>query len=566
MKKLNYLWMGILGMCLIATSCKKNETNNSNSNTDGMVFKASIEKSADTRTSIDPQGSDGIVNWTSGDKIQISNGEGTSIFTLTSGAGSNTGEFTTSDNNFVETEDYVAVYPQTATIGADGIGISLASVQNYDLTSHSFAEGINPMVAASTTNNLNFKNVCGGITFTLRGNGVTPTEITSVVLTAKKTSEKLWGEFNVTNFDNPTMEYTGNGGSNEIGNKLTLAFEPYTLGPEEPLDFYFILPQGVLSQGFRIEVLTTDGNLSIAKETNSSAATILRNNIWKLTDLPVPPPAAVPSTFSVDEDHRVFVSRGNLQYVPCEDKWQFPLEQYEYIGNAPGNTTPLEEGRATMCDIIDLFGWGTSGHNHGAVCYQPWAISETGTDYYAYGDPDADLNDNDGTADWGYNVIHWDDNVTPENYGWRTMTNDEWHYMFDVRVTPSGIRYAKGNIDGRNGLFMLPDEWDSNIYTLNNPNEGDVDYSVNTVTMSDWKDVLEAHGVMFLPCGGDRQGLVCETQATNGDYWSATHDERPDHPTWAHQMYFTPTEVTPDAAYGRIKGRAVRLVKDVPQD
>ena len=34
---------------------------------------------------------------------------------------------------------------------------------------------------------------------------------------------------------------------------------------------------------------------------------------------------------------------------------------------------------------IDLFGFGTSGYNHGAVCYQPWSTSTTNRDYYAYG-------------------------------------------------------------------------------------------------------------------------------------------------------------------------------------
>ena len=103
---------------------------------------------------------------------------------------------------------------------------------------------------------------------------------------------------------------------------------------------------------------------------------------------------------------KVYFSKGNLQYKASTNTWQFAANQYDYIGNANSNISSSYSG------WIDLFGWGTSGYNHGANCYQPWSTSQTDSDYYAYGQYTYDLYDQTGKADWGYNAISNGGNVS----------------------------------------------------------------------------------------------------------------------------------------------------------
>ena len=56
--------------------------------------------------------------------------------------------------------------------------------------------------------------------------------------------------------------------------------------------------------------------------------------------------------------------------------------------------------------LIEIFfAWGTSGYDQGAVYYQPYSINGSNSCYYAYGNKRANLYDQTGKADWGYNAI-----------------------------------------------------------------------------------------------------------------------------------------------------------------
>ena len=144
-------------------------------------------------------------------------------------------------------------------------------------------------------------------------------------------------------------------------------------------------------------------------------------------------------TINSDGDQVIF-SKGNLQYQASTNTWRFAENQYDYIGNAVGNTSPSASQKAWL----DYFNWGTSGYNHGATCYQPWSTSTSRGNYYAYGSSSKNLYDakDDGSmrgqADWGYNAISNGGNT--ENSGWRTLTKEEWAYIITSRT--DSYKYA----------------------------------------------------------------------------------------------------------------------------
>ena len=262
------------------------------------------------------------------------------------------------------------------------------------------------------------------------------------------------------------------------------------------------------------------------------------------------PTGAINGLFSVSATQQVYFSQGNLQYQASSNNWRFATNQYDYIGSANSNISQTYNG------WIDLFGWGTSGYNHGAVCYQPWSISQTTSDYYAYGSEIYNLYDQTGQADWGYNAISNGGNQTNQ---WRTLTTDEWQYVFNTRTTSSGLRYAKAKVNNVKGVILLPDNWSSSTYSLNNTNQGSASYSSNTISISQWS-IIENAGAVFLPAAGYRRGTTASFVNSHGDYWSASFLDR----NLACIVSFTGEYLYPLAGSSHYQGQAVRLVQDNP--
>lgn len=117
--------------------------------------------------------------------------------------------------------------------------------------------------------------------------------------------------------------------------------------------------------------------------------------IQGLTKLVAQPQGSLNGLFSVGASKKVFFSQGNLQYQASTNTFRFAPLQTESIGEDNSNIS------STYSGWIDLFGWGTSGYNHGATSYQPWSSSTNNSYYYAYGNSCYNLYDQNGKADWG---------------------------------------------------------------------------------------------------------------------------------------------------------------------
>lgn len=191
--------------------------------------------------------------------------------------------------------------------------------------------------------------------------------------------------------------------------------------------------------------------------------------------------------FSIGSNQSIYFSKGNLQYQASTNTWRIAENQFDYVGLGNSNISPSYSG------WIDLFGWGT-GNN-------PTNISGDPYDYnYFY--------------DWG------DNNISNGNgNNWRTLTYDEMSYVVNTRNTASGIRFAKATIDGICGVILLPDNWNSSLYNLINTNNGEVDYSVNTMALQTWLDVFEQNGAVFLPAAGYRGGRTVYEVGLFGAYY-----------------------------------------------
>ena len=232
--------------------------------------------------------------------------------------------------------------------------------------------------------------------------------------------------------------------------------------------------------------------------------------------------------FSVSPTKKVQFSKGNLQYKASTRTWRFAEHQWDIIGKDNENISWRYKG------WIDLFGWGTGN--------KPTKKSIEAGRY-------SDFND------WGKN-IKTDGGFKKR---WFTLTKDEWVYLFNTRSTNYGIRYAKAIVNGVNGMILLPDNWRSYYYILNNTNNDEANYSENTISKSEWISRLEVHGAIFLPAAGCREWKGVYDVGSLGRYWSATRYNN----YRAYYVDFGNSFLYPDRNFDVCYGRSVRLVCEV---
>ena len=271
-------------------------------------------------------------------------------------------------------------------------------------------------------------------------------------------------------------------------------------------------------------------------------------------------------SFSVAAATQVVFSPGNLQaMISAEPEahscrfaqgWRFAPHQYDVIGNAPGNTTFAQN------DYVDLFAWVGQG-----AIYDSFGITTVSTDD---ADHFGDSASGSLRTDWGSAQKL----VRDIGAGWRTLTADEWDYLFNSR--PSGAevngvknaRYARATLavgsGSVNGILLFPDG-----YAGGTPAGVVWNDAVNAASTGGWEhaaavsaagwDALEAKGCVFLPAAGYRSGATVLGPDTYGYYWSASAADL----QHAYKLEFGGAGLDPSAACDRFLGLAVRLVKEL---
>ena len=481
---------------------------------------------------------------------------------------------------------YWAVYPTTLAGAASGnnipgnfttstLTVDFPTTQTYDasasaLSGNTYMAGYASV--PSSTENIVFqmRNLGAVLKLNLKADA-SATDKRASRIEFTTTNGALAGDFTVSNSTIPTITPAANA-TKILTVNLTDGTNNY-IDLSSSKEIYAILPP-MASKKLTMTIYNVDN-----KQTNKTitSATLERNKIYTntISDLCFCECGGGTPYFTINSaGDKVVFAPGNLQYQASTGTWRFAASQWDYIGNAPGNTTAAAS-RATQSDWIDLFGWGTSGWDNTAndpyaVNFQPWAIS-IGTvnstyNEYGYGPSinmtDTNLTGTSANYDWGvYNAIFNPKTSTTDPAGtWRTPTAEEWDYILNTRSTCSGgIHYAKAKVNGVQGLIILPDNWDANNYALNNTDQQGVQYTVNDITATQWNDIFEPAGCAFFPAAGHTYNNTVH-QPNYGYYWSTTCYRS----IRAYTLFFTnEASVRLSTDNKRCLGRSVRLVKEV---
>ena len=250
---------------------------------------------------------------------------------------------------------------------------------------------------------------------------------------------------------------------------------------------------------------------------------------------------ALRGRFAISATDTVAFSRGNLQYQPSTSTWRFAENQWDFVGTANGRIRSYQystEGWVwTYKGWLDLFGWGT-GNN-------PTASSTTNSNYGSF-------------TDWGRNAIS---NGGKKANLWRTLTKDEWDYLFRGRENAASL-YANGTVSGVNGSIILPDNWVIPADLHFKPsNSTDSTAAPNNYTADEWM-FMEMAGAVFLPITYERsmdwQSEYCTAvyQENTARYWTSTPNGT--NGAYYYVPYGNPTILMDN----RYVGKGVRLVQN----
>ncbi|MBQ9474031.1 MAG: hypothetical protein IJU81_06440 [Bacteroidales bacterium] len=262
------------------------------------------------------------------------------------------------------------------------------------------------------------------------------------------------------------------------------------------------------------------------------------------------PEGAVNGLFSVSEGRVVCFSRGNLQYQASTGTWRFAEQQHQYIGYSNSDIAVDYNG------WIDLLGWGTSGWDGAGASRQPWSSSD---DYSTYGPVgEFNLTGDYSNADWGvYCAIA---NGGGKAGLWRTLSREEWDYLFFSRAEAAG-KWGYATVAGTHGIIVLPDRFtdpksgaDGAAFVNGSVARG---WQANSYEGNGWAS-MEAAGALFLPAAGDRNGTNVADYDNCGDYWSSTCRGE----SGACILYFSGNDLYTYSC-GRGCGFSVRLVCDI---
>ena len=242
--------LAFLALLLVSCQSKLQET-------DGFVVAPDIIAEAEaqpgTRTliSVDNEG-EGTIYWTPGDEINLFYGTTSTHYTSQNAENATTAVFRTTDiigSTESASTNIWGLYPYNANAVCTGSAVTTTLQTSQSGVPGTFDDDLYISLAHSSTNNLRFFNVCGGIKFSLTRNDI------NAITFRGNNNEDLAGDISLSFVDGLPKATVVNG-QKEI-----------TLTPKgggtfaKDVNYYIIALPGTLSQGFTMTFRTSGGTV-----------------------------------------------------------------------------------------------------------------------------------------------------------------------------------------------------------------------------------------------------------------------------------------------------------------
>lgn len=435
---------------------------------------------------------------------------------------------------FAAGDNVTLQFPKSGAISYTGQTGTLADIaENFDWATADVTIASVDNHGISVSGSVDFVSQQAIIKFTLQDKGNSNAAISPSALTVNDGTSDI-----VSLTDIPAATYTTNGGAGIL---------------------YVALP-AVSSKTITLTATVGSDTYTL---TTAAAKSFTAGKFYRVTAQ-----MAKDGLFTISNDNgtttrQVHFSKGNLQatYDGSDWTWAFATNQWDYIGNAEGNTkvtasAPFVANYTGTSTTVDLFGWVGASSTWTGVAQYGINSSTTTSNTNGYG-----IGTNENLkSDWG----------TTMGTGWFTLTKNEWNYLFTGRTTGGTIgstsqaRYTmatiRTDVRGVNGIILFPDgvNFASKEFTKLGTVNGTSNF-VTKCTAAQWT-ALETKGCVFLPIAGCRSGSSVLNVGLWGCYWSSspiTSDVKK-----AYYVRFNSDYLNPQYSYvTRNYGHSVRLVR-----
>lgn len=510
MKKLSMILMAGL-LVLGLSQCKKENTNNNNEETEGVKITLTVDDGG-AKADVTPNEPYSPVTFQPDDKILVANG-GLYVGYLSyqSGvfSGNITATLTDTDalhfffvGNKVNTSNLTPGSTENITVDMSDQSGSPAVISYASLPYNG-----SPSVSAS-------------VKLLIKASGLV--KFTTNIGTTNDVTVSKTGMYNAMNIGfGTTPSFTP---AQSTTNPGAITLKRYT-GDSENKTFIAVIPQQEALSG--VTVTSVETRPGIVVPTVTIPAVEENTNYYDNGDDHLGVKLIIDYVFSVSNNTTVRFASGNLQYHATEQTWRFAEHQYDFA-----QTT---NGAWNTSGWVDLFGWGTWGSGQ-----NPLNISTDNSDYQWSSDFSGTLTNNSET-------------------GWRTLTQNEFNYLFHHRTNAKN-KYAAATVCDVHGLVILPDDWTlpgNCSFTVGFANR----WSTNTYDATQWTS-MESAGAVFLPAAGSREqydvGRV-DYVGYLGRYWSSSTGNGDN----VVETGFFDDSVYPASVGGiRRGGNSVRLVRE----
>lgn len=245
----------------LITSCEREQPSGFQRNDGGVTLYATLEQPADTKTALQ---ADGSVLWEPSEEIAVFSGSKSAKYTSTNDGPAAEAHFTPEDKSFTLGNDVWALYPydEEATF-ADGV-ITTTIPADQTACEGTFARGANVTVAHSTTADLKFYNVCGGVRFSVTEEGI------NKVIFEGLDGEVIAGKVQIA-LDESGLPYV----KDVLDGRLFITLTPPSGSTFEPGRWYYLsaLP-GALENGFKLRFYKDE---TYAKFVSDKSVTVKRS-------------------------------------------------------------------------------------------------------------------------------------------------------------------------------------------------------------------------------------------------------------------------------------------------
>ena len=595
MKKIHVAMVCVLaGVSIMMTGCKKEE---------GEVVTLGAEIAdgiGDGKVYLD---GDGYPSWESSDHLWV-NGDEKALSNIT-GTRAKVEGVTSAD-------DYVAVFPYNAGVSRIGNSatVTIPRAQTFERNTDNNQKIVAPMVAYTTETTLLFRNVCSLVKVTVTNNSGLPLYVRRIAINS---STRITGNATTTATQGRVTAPILSSDNNSFYDAV-LQFEGEGENiPYGQTKYYYVIVAPLSSANLTVTAyLTYKDNSNVKHDMHRGVKyTSVSLDQSKIAPVTLKVPEIDPANpeesdnpyidghYTVNNTGKqVRFSRGNLQYRKGNNysDWRLAINQYDFVGgnsnSTYGNVTTAS-GMSACHNVIypgnnsftggkwiDLFAWGTGDNPTKCLA----------SDNYS------------SFTDWGTNDIDYYNNrtgrLTPTNITWRTLSQAEWNYLFNSRITSTinnveNARFAKVQVTGIPsvyngsatsvyGILLFPDvfTWPSSITTMpSSINNADANFDTYSL---DQFNALQLEGAVFFPCAGYRTSdpngaTVTDPNRSGGNsvypfnYWSSTISEYTvsNHPEYTFAIatrYYgvnSSNTLNTNANYRRFFGSSVRLVQDV---